>query len=95
MLCTSGGGSAVLAFACAALMNAWRGPDADYSAWQWAIERFAITDPWPFVQVAYLHRASYLGASLGLLVALVALRPARHGADPAETSRRAMDSQHP
>jgi hypothetical protein len=60
----------------------WRGPDADYSAWEWAVEQFAITDTWSFVRVAYVHNASYLGGLLGLIVALVVIRPIRQEVSP-------------
>jgi hypothetical protein len=53
----------------------WRGPAADYSAWDWAIERFEITDTWSFVRVAYIHNAGYLGGLLGLIAALWFIRP--------------------
>lgn len=59
------------------LYGLWRGPDSDYSAWQWAIQRYAITDAWAFVRVAYIHNASYLGGLVGLIVALVTIRPAK------------------
>jgi hypothetical protein len=55
----------------------WRGPDADYSSWLWAFRRFEITDTWSFVRVAYIHNASYLGGAVGLIVALVTIRPNR------------------
>jgi hypothetical protein len=54
-----------------------RGPDADYSAWTWAFREFKITDTWSFVRVAYIHNAGYLGGLIGLLVALVLIRPKR------------------
>ena len=55
----------------------WRGPDADYSSWTWAFREFKITDKWSFVRVAYIHNAGYLGGLVGLVVALVAIRPNR------------------
>jgi len=55
----------------------WRGPDADYSSWEWAFERFGIMDTWSFVRVAYIHNASYLGGLIGLIVALATIRPHR------------------
>ena len=57
----------------------WRGPDADYSSWQWAFEQFDIADQWAFVRVAYIHNAGYLGGSIGLIVALTAIRPSKTG----------------
>lgn len=55
----------------------WRGPNGNYAAWQWAIDRFGITDTWSFVRVAYIHNGSYLGGALGLVLALVLIRPQR------------------
>jgi hypothetical protein len=55
----------------------WRGPDADYSSWQFAIEELEIIDKWSFVRVAYIHNASYLGGVIGLIAALITLRPVR------------------
>ncbi len=55
----------------------WRGPDGDYSSWGWAFERYAITDMWAFVRVAYIHNASYLGGLVGLVVALLTIRPVK------------------
>lgn len=52
-----------------------RGPAADYSSWAWAIERFGITEAWPFVRVAYIHNAGYVGGLIGLIAALWLLRP--------------------
>ena len=53
----------------------WRGPDADYSSWAWAIQEFDIVEAWPFVRVAYIHNASYLGGVIGLMIALATIRP--------------------
>ena len=53
----------------------WRGPDADYSSWTWAFREFKIVDTWSFVRVAYIHNAGYLGGLIGLVVALVTIRP--------------------
>jgi hypothetical protein len=66
-------------FGCLAyLFGLWRGPDADYSNWDWAFHRFGITDKWAFVRVAYIHNAGYLGGLIGLVVALVAIRPSKN-----------------
>jgi hypothetical protein len=53
----------------------WRGPNADYSAWLWAIEKYRIDDHWNFVRVAYIHNSAYLGAAIGLLLALWCIKP--------------------
>ncbi len=50
----------------------WRGPRADYSSWAVVLRQYNITDGWSFVRVAYIHNASYLGAAIGLIVALMA-----------------------
>ena len=55
----------------------WRGPDADYSFWAAAVQRFGTSDAWSFVRVAYIHNASYLGGAVGLCVALATIRPRR------------------
>ena len=55
----------------------WRGPDADYSSWGWVLRELEIADTWSFVRVAYIHNAGYLGGLLGLVVALVSIRPNR------------------
>lgn len=76
----------VLGFACVLTMGVifggggyvyglWRGPDADYSAWQWAVQRLQVQDLWAFVRVAYIHNASYLGGLAGLVIALLTIRP--------------------
>lgn len=59
----------------------WRGPNADYSSWAWAVNELDITDTWAFVRVAYIHNASYLGGVIGLVVALVTIRPNRRDED--------------
>jgi len=57
------------------VVGLWHGPRADYSSWNWAFEQFDIAEKWPFVRVAYIHNAGYLGALLGLVVALIVIRP--------------------
>jgi hypothetical protein len=52
-----------------------RGPNGDYSAWQLTLERYQVTDAWPFMRVAYIHNAGYIGALVGLLLTYVAIRP--------------------
>lgn len=56
----------------------WCGPAADYSSWDWAIQQFRISETWPFVRVAYIHNAGYLGGLVGLIVALFFIRPQAH-----------------
>jgi hypothetical protein len=53
----------------------WRGPNADYSSWDLTFSALDITDHWAFVRVAYIHNAGYLGGLVGLIIALVAIRP--------------------
>jgi len=53
----------------------WRGPKADFTAWQSVFSQYDITDSWAFVRVAYIHNASYLGGLFGFLVALYFIRP--------------------
>lgn len=53
----------------------WRGPTADYSYWDWAFQKYDVTDNWSFVRVAYIHNAGYLGGIIGLVVALSTIRP--------------------
>ena len=55
----------------------WRGPDADYNEWLWATRHYTITDIWAFVRVAYIHNASYLGGLVGLITALLVIKPVR------------------
>jgi hypothetical protein len=53
----------------------WRGPEGDYLDWQVATLGLGLTDLWPFVRVAYIHNASYLGGLVGLIAALMVIRP--------------------
>lgn len=53
----------------------WRGPEADYTAWTWAADQLQITNLPAFVCVAYIHNASYLGGVVGLIAALIFIRP--------------------
>ena len=53
----------------------WRGPDADYSSWAWVLRELEIVDAWSFVRVAYIHNSGYLGGLVGLVVALLSLKP--------------------
>ncbi len=55
----------------------WRGPDADYSAWQRALQQYRVSDVWNFMRVGYIHNASYIGGLLGLVLTFFVLRPAK------------------
>jgi hypothetical protein len=68
-------GSAALAAVLGYLYGLWRGPNADYSAWQPALQQYRVSDVWPFMRVAYIHNAGYLGALAGLLLTFIAIRP--------------------
>jgi len=50
--------------------------DSDYSAWETLASTLGILDLPSFVQVAYIHNASYLGGLIGLIVAIIYLRKA-------------------
>ena len=63
--------------------GAWRGPEGDYLDWEFATQSLGLTDIWPFVRVAYIHNASYLGGLVGLIAALILVRP-RHEMDSVE-----------
>jgi hypothetical protein len=58
------------------LYGLWRGPNADYSAWQPTLQQYNVSDVWPFMRVAYIHNAGYLGALAGLLLTYITIRPA-------------------
>ncbi|MFO1021249.1 MAG: hypothetical protein U0903_11205 [Planctomycetales bacterium] len=60
------------------LYGLWRGPDADYSLWEGAFQQYDIVHKWSFVRVAYIHNAGYLGGLLGLITALLLIRPQRN-----------------
>jgi hypothetical protein len=57
------------------LYGLWRGPNADYSQWQFALEKYKVSDVWSFIRVAYIHNAGYIGALIGLISAYYAIRP--------------------
>jgi hypothetical protein len=59
----------------------WRGPDADYSAWFWAVEKYHIDDRYSFVRVAYIHNSAYIGGGIGFLLALLCIRPVEKADD--------------
>lgn len=44
---------------------------ADYSNWQAIANAYGIKDTHAFVNVAYIHNGSYLGALVGFLIALI------------------------
>lgn len=46
-------------------------------AWQAFLDLRGVTDPAAFVRVGWIHNGSYLGALLGLIIALLWLRRAR------------------
>ena len=60
----------------------WRGPAADYSSWAGIVARHQVTDIYAFVRVAYIHNASYLGGLLGVILALIIIRPQHHPKSP-------------
>ena len=70
----------------------WRGPNAQYWAWVWAFQRYDIKDTWAFVRVAYIHNASYLGGAVGLILALVFIRPKRGSAGTDTPTRHSPDA---
>jgi hypothetical protein len=57
------------------LYGLWRGPNADYSAWQPTLQHYRVSDAWPFMRVGYIHNAGYIGGLVGLLLTYVAIRP--------------------
>ncbi len=57
------------------LYGLWLGANADYSSWAGTFQALNITDQWAFVRVAYIHNAGYLGGLIGLVIALVIIRP--------------------
>ncbi len=46
----------------------------DYAVWADMIQRYAISDPRSFIQVAYMHIASYSGGLMGVLVTLLLVK---------------------
>jgi hypothetical protein len=57
------------------LYGLWRGPNADYSAWQPTLQHYRVSDVWSFMRVGYIHNAGYIGALVGLLLTYIAVRP--------------------
>lgn len=54
--------------------------DPRMDTWERMLAGRDIIDPVAFVQVAYIHNASYLGALAGLIFALIWMRKARKSA---------------
>ena len=76
----------VLAFALAAsiagcVFGVLHGPD--YSAWSGYASKLHILDLPAFVRAACIHNASYLGALIGLIVAMLYIRKLRTNQSPA------------
>jgi hypothetical protein len=69
--------AAMLAGGLGYLYGLWRGPAADYSLWTATLDELKIVDRWPFLRVAFIHNAGYLGGLAGLLAALIVVRPRR------------------
>lgn len=65
---------AVLAGATGFVLGCLRGPDADYSSWQYFASHSGVQDLPHFVRVAYIHNAGYLGGFVGLVIAVLYLR---------------------
>lgn len=53
----------------------WRGSNADYSTWRPMLNLLDSQDHWAFICAAYVHKASYIGGILGLVVTLLLVRP--------------------
>lgn len=53
--------------------------------WARAVRSLNIEQPGDFIRVAYIHNASYLGGIIGLLVAMLAVRPSVQQKDGAQT----------
>ena len=53
----------------------WRGPEGDYLDWEFATRHLGLSEIWPFARVAYIHNASYLGGLVGMIAALIFVRP--------------------
>ena len=54
----------------------WRGPNADYSAWQSVLSAHHVDDQYSFMRVGYIHNASYIGGFIGLVLTYFVVRPA-------------------
>ncbi len=51
-------------------------------SWREGMERLKIVDDRSFIQVAYIHNASYLGGIGGMILALICVRPHRPDLNP-------------
>jgi hypothetical protein len=65
---------ALFAGAAGYVLGRLRGPDADFSSWDYFASAYGVEDLPNFVRVAYIHNAGYLGGFLGLIIALLWLR---------------------
>lgn len=63
------------------LFGLFRGPDADYSNWNWAFDEYEIMDQWAFIRVAYIHNAGYVGGVVGLFLTFFLVRPGEKRCD--------------
>lgn len=54
---------------------------ANLDEWTWTLQLHAIDDRLAFIRVAYIHTASYVGAVVGLVVALLIARPRTQARD--------------
>lgn len=85
----------VLTFLCGAVAyfaGLTRGANADYSSWGHMLQALGIQGEWAFIRVAYIHSGSYLGGLLGLLSALIIIRPKDASpARPGESTKTVRD----
>jgi hypothetical protein len=45
--------------------------------WSWVLNTYRVVDGSAFVQVAYVHNAGYIGAFVGLMLAMIIVHPVR------------------
>ena len=57
------------------LYGLYQGPDSDYTAWNWAFQKYEISDRWSFMRVAYIHNAGYAGGAVGLALTYFFVQP--------------------
>ncbi|RCS50509.1 hypothetical protein DTL42_10355 [Bremerella cremea] len=74
------------------LYGLWRGPAADNSNWKPLLRLMDVEHGWAFIRVAYIHNAGYLGILVGLVIALVCIRPAKPSPQQASLSGSSSDS---